>query len=279
MGPTWRYAFASVIGTSHLKTGQVCQDASDCRIYQTPDGQPILVAIAADGAGSAKFAETGSQLACDVLMKAAGAFLEAGGVVSKIDSALANEWLGVFQAAVECRATEAGASPRDFACTLLVAIVGSDSAAFWQIGDGCIIIRSSDEEEFCWVFWPDRGEYENVTFFATETSAADHLQFESVQRKIDCLSVLTDGLQRLALHYETTSAHGPFFRGLFLPLESVSGAGLSQELSRSLARFLESERVNSRTDDDKTLILASRGRAAMPVGAEPSVDSTYATSL
>jgi hypothetical protein len=245
-------------------------------MHKTQDGQCVLVATASDGAGSAKHAEIGSRLACEVIGKTAAEFLTAGGLVSKIDAALAKEWLALFQSAVELKAATLSASARDLACTLLVAIVGHDSAAFWQIGDGCIIIRSSDEEDFCWVFWPDRGEYENVTYFATEINAAEHLQFETVCRRIDYVSVLTDGLQRLALHYETTSAHAPFFRGLFPPLESAS-VGLSESLSRSLARFLESERVNSRTDDDKTLILASR--TELLDDSEGSANPTHATSV
>ena len=272
MNSSWRYALTSVIGTSHLKTGQGCQDASDCRTYRGANGHPVLVAIASDGAGSAKFAEAGSRLACETVMAAIGEFLETGGMVSKIDAALAAEWLGLLQCAIRVQCSEHGATARDFACTLLAAVVDVESAAFFQIGDGCIIVRGLDEDEFLWVFWPERGEYENVTFFATEPHAHEHLQFESVRSHVTELAVLTDGLQRLALHYESGTAHGPFFRGLFEAFGSVA-PGRSDDLSRSLAKFLGSERVNSRTDDDKTLILASR------TGPAPSANESDADTL
>lgn len=266
MNPGWRFALASVVGTSHLKTGLGCQDASECRVYRSQDGKPILFAVASDGAGSAKFADVGSRLACETLLEAVGEFFESGGEVSKISASLAAEWLTRFHNAIEAKSHEFVATPRDFACTLLVAVIGAATAVFWQIGDGCIVIRSAREEEYCWVFWPERGEYENVTYFATEENSAQHMQFDAVPGEIAELAVLTDGLQSLALHYESGAAHGPFFRGLFPALDS-STPGFSERLSRALAQFLASERVNARTDDDKTLILATR---TVPASTEAS---------
>ncbi|MGL4552961.1 MAG: PP2C family serine/threonine-protein phosphatase, partial [Gemmataceae bacterium] len=64
-----------------------------------------------------------------------------------------------------------------------------------------------------------------------------------------------DGLQGLALHYATRTAHGPFFAPLFRALRGAD----PEELGDPMRAFLESPRVNGRTDDDKTLILAARG--------------------
>jgi hypothetical protein len=44
---------------------------------------------------------------------------------------------------------------------------------------------------------------------------------------------------------------------MFAPLREAP-EGYSEELSLGLSRFLDSEKVNDRTEDDKTLILASR---------------------
>ena len=53
------------------------------------------------------------------------------------------------------------------------------------------------------------------------------------------------------------SLHSPFFAPLFAWLRPHA-EGYSRELSDSLAAFLNSEKVNARTDDDKTFILATR---------------------
>src|SRR6185437_11768117 len=78
MNSQWTYAYASVIGSSHLKTGAPCQDASVCRLLQSPDGSNVLVAVVSDGAGSAEKAEEGSLLACNLFIDEIAALFECG---------------------------------------------------------------------------------------------------------------------------------------------------------------------------------------------------------
>ena len=77
------------------------------------------------------------------------------------------------------------------------------------------------------------------------------------QGKVTDVALMTDGLESLALHYASKSVHEPFFHGMFQPLLDADGAKEINRLSTSLERFLSSERVGSRTDDDVSLILAT----------------------
>src|SRR5215510_6680198 len=67
MSQAWVWAAARVAGTSHLKQGLPCQDSFACRVWQSRDGPPVLVAALADGAGSAERADVGSALATSLL--------------------------------------------------------------------------------------------------------------------------------------------------------------------------------------------------------------------
>ena len=58
----WRVAHASVIGTSHEKTGLPCQDAGCCRMATDPEGRHVLLAVACDRAGSASRSLDGATL-------------------------------------------------------------------------------------------------------------------------------------------------------------------------------------------------------------------------
>jgi hypothetical protein len=145
-------------------------------------------------------------------------------------------------------------------------IVGESCAACLQVGDGVIVLADSEEHAYGHVFWPDRGEYANTTHFVTEDDAIEHLQFESVKRRVVEAALLTDGLQTIALNYQQRTAHEPFFKGLFAPLRTAE-EGCSRELSESLAAFLTSPRVNEKTDDDKTLVLASRTDSGLAIPA------------
>ena len=107
------------------------------------------------------------------------------------------------------------------------------------------------------MFWPQRGEYANTTHFLTDKDAAERLQIEPLVGKVTDVALMTDGLESLALHYASKSVHEPFFHGMFQPLLDADGAEEINRLSASLERFLSSERVGSRTDDDVSLILAT----------------------
>lgn len=253
----WRYALSSVAGTGHLRQSLPCQDATRCEIVAAPGGA-VLVAVVADGAGSAAHSDEGAQVACDRFVAAVQDLLAAGAGVRGVTRAFVVAWLAEFQADIAARAEAAGAVPRDYACTLLAAIVGDDTAAYCQIGDGAIVVATPDATgEYCWIFWPQQGEYENTTHFATDPAAANLIAVEVATRPVDEVALFSDGLQRLALHYEGRTAHAPFFRPMFVPVRAAA-AGHAATLSAQLATFLDSAPVNARTDDDKSLILATR---------------------
>jgi hypothetical protein len=255
----WLYAAASALGTSHEKLGSPCQDAHACDVLLSATGEPVLVAVVADGAGSASRSQEGARLACALVVDEVRALCDTGGSAGDFSRETVCDWLVRFQNEIGARASSEGLVPRDFACTLVAAVVGLDQAAFFQIGDGAMVV--SDGDDYAWVFWPDTGEYENLTFFATDPHACEHLHFDLCERSIEEIALFSDGLQRLALHYQTRTAHGPFFRSLLAAVRAAGGES-PETLSAKLTSYLASPAVNERTDDDKTLILATRRHLA-----------------
>jgi hypothetical protein len=254
VGVTWRFLNATARGTSHDRLGAPCQDDCLCDVVSC-GATSVLVAIASDGAGSAVRAEEGSGLVCETLLPAIEEWLGAGGSVEAIGREAAEQWIGGIRKAIEERSMAAELTPRDFACTLIAAIVDRDAAVFLQIGDGAIVVRTGGALEV--VFWPDGGEYANTTFFITDADWTQHLQFALHRVAFDEIALMTDGLQRLALRFEDRSAHAPFFEPMFDAL-SHAPPGFASELESALVAFLDSEAVNARTDDDKSLVLATR---------------------
>src|SRR5436190_15007856 len=180
---SWRYAAASTLGTSHAKLGTPCQDAHTCEIVLSTTGEPILVAVVADGAGSASRSQDGARLTCDFVANEVRAFCDAGGTVGDLTRETVNGWLERLQAEIAALAGAEDLSPRDFACTLVAAVLGEEHAAFLQLGDGAIVV--SDGDDYAWIFWPDQGEYENVTFFVTDPQSLDRLQVDLCERRIE----------------------------------------------------------------------------------------------
>lgn len=256
-GRGWRIAAASAIGTSHLKQGTICQDSHACRILEDGAGKAVAVLVVSDGAGSAPRADKGSDLACRTVVEAVEVFLAEGKRVGDIGLDVARSWIEMCQAAIAFQADEDGATARDYACTLLAAVVGDSAAAFLQIGDGAMVV-ADETGEWVWVHWPQRGDYANTTYFVTEDGAADQLAFDLVERRVDEVSVFSDGIEALVLHYATKTVHAPFFDRMFAPVRASEMEGLDRSLSAGLERYLATPLVCERTDDDKTLILATR---------------------
>jgi hypothetical protein len=247
----WKFLCESVEGTSHLQSAGGCQDSALVRLHPSQK-QEVLIVACADGAGSASHAAAGSKLACETIIQEAVAFFDADGRMDKIDAALIQSWLTKVHAALQAHAKELSISVRELASTFLLSIIGPASAAFAQIGDGAIIIL--EDGHYRPVFWPQNGDYPNTTFFITDPEFKDHLQLEFLPRAVDELAMFSDGMQMLALNYNARTAHDPFFVPLFKALRS----GNPDDLHSPMREFLNSKPVNDRTDDDKTLILATR---------------------
>jgi hypothetical protein len=256
----WKYVYRTVAGTSHVARGLPCQDNSLIRELTAADNEPVLVLVASDGAGSASRADAGSKLVCDSVCGLTDAYLKQNPSLSDITRELISSWLDdCVRRDLHKYASVENLSVREFACTLLTAFIGTKTSIFFQIGDGAIVV--ADGDEYRPVSWPQNGEYANSTYFVTDDNALDNLQFHKLDASpIDEISLFTDGLQNLALKFDTRKAHTPFFRPLFARLRNER-PGESELLTPLLQNFLNSPAVNERTDDDKTLLLATRRSA------------------
>lgn len=267
MDKAWCCAYAVVPGTAHSADNTPCQDSALCeKILSSGDGE-VVVGIACDGAGSAPRSDYGAGFISQFLLEQIQAFFEAHNLLQSLGRALLLEWLSLARTELEQQAFAEDLPLNAFACTLLVAVVGAECSIFAQIGDGAMVVSYCDEvDEYGWIFWPERGDYANVTNFVTQPDYAEHLRFDMDTRCIIEVAVFTDGLQHLALQYNTASAHTPLFRKLFGPLRTAPAAQ-APALSQALRTYLNSPQINERTDDDKTLILATRWGATQDVDA------------
>jgi hypothetical protein len=254
----WKYTYASVLGTSHKKSHSSCQDSSKCQVILDSNGDEILVAVVSDGAGSAELSDLGSSIACSLFVKEVSQYL-AEKCVKDFEASFFENWIEKFQEVISSHAKNFQVTVREFACTILAAVVGNDHAAFFQVGDGAIVILDPESENgvenYNWTFWPAKGEYENSTFFITDPKVNNNMQFDVLPKRVEEVSLFTDGIQHLSLHYQTKTVYNPFFKPMFQVLRKVEHG---EKLNSSLDQFLSSERINEKTDDDKTLLLASR---------------------
>lgn len=245
----WNVVGAAVRGAAHERFDLPCQDAQGYRVL--PNG--VLLAVVADGAGTARFSDQGAQVAVEETLRA----LEAG--LGENFPLGAEEWICLvhdsFRAARDSvleMAEKSGEVARDFACTLAGLVVTQGGLVAGQIGDGALVCQDNNGDLFP-ATQIQRGEYANETHFLVQEDALETAVIEYTDRPVCALALMSDGLIRLALKLPAQEPHAPFFLPLFHFIEAEEDETRAAD---QLARFLSSARVNERTDDDRALILA-----------------------
>ncbi len=252
----WRYASASAIGAAHLSQNTVCQDRLLCRAVETAEGE-VLIAAVADGAGSTSDGQRGAEIACEFFVSQVTAFLNSGNAaVSSLNIDFGKLWIAHCQTKIAAAANAEKKKIRDFASTFVGAVVGENGAAFYQIGDGAAIFSASGKpESYRFAIAPLESEYVNMTDFITDQTAVERLRYVFIAERLEDLILFSDGIFAVAVDYQTNQPHEPFLIPMIAPLRKGSAnAGLNQKLES----FLASPKLNEKTDDDKTIVLASR---------------------
>ena len=260
----WKAIACSAKGTSHEKLGSPCQDyAQFIRVNdfgEIVNNGDIIIGAVCDGAGSCKHSDIGSQLAVETALKYLQGWLKwlKKGGKDLSPAILEDDAHKVFAQVVEevkkqfeSQAQERHCSPKDLSCTLLVVVATPQWLAAMQIGDGFIVIRQPDSE-YQLLFQPIKGEYANETTFVTASNALEKMRVRVVTGEQQFIFASTDGLERIALEIKQESKpYPPVFDNFREAIKTRS----EDEEKISTEKWLQSEEVNERTDDDKTILL------------------------
>ncbi len=243
---------ASAAGASHIRRNTPCQDAF--RVLEHGDAFAIAVA---DGLGSAKRSQLGSQLAVDAAAARALQFADDDPTEAALEAMLA------ARTALEVAALYGSFALRDLGCTLLVVAGNAERIGIAHIGDGAVVGRArggsaglppSDEEWFV-LSPPGPSEYLNETDPLTAHDWERRVRTVCALDGIDGLALFTDGSQHAALRHDgmTLRAHG----GFFAPLFDFACSGVDDATaSAALEKLLSGRKLGEHSDDDKTLVLA-----------------------
>jgi hypothetical protein len=165
-------------------------------------------------------------------------------------------WVNEARDNVARAAAKRDLTTRDFAATLICVISDGSETLVAHVGDGAVVVQHRQGTAWNVISWPSHGEYASTTYFVTD-EPQPKLMLHRHSGGISALVAFTDGLERLALDFGMSQAHAPFFQGILAPVAGSEIAGRDYKLCAALARYLESDAVNARTDDDKTLLVAA----------------------
>ena len=248
----WKVAGASVIGASHVREGLECQDRLQWKLFED---EQVIVAVVADGAGSTEHGGIGAELACKTFIKELENFVEASDFsgFDSLTSEFGKLWVEHYQHLIVSRSIAKEIDVREYSSTFSAAIVTPQKAMFYQIGDGRILYSTGQEFHFG-IDIPE-SEYVNMTHFLTDEDAVDQMEFFETDEPIKDIVLFTDGIESIAIDFASGQPYEPFLLPMLAPLRNGSSNG---SLNEKLGEFLSSPAINEKTDDDKTLILASR---------------------
>jgi serine/threonine protein phosphatase PrpC len=239
----WKGIARTAIGSSHKITGMPCQDVAEWRT-----NGDIAFAALADGAGSARYAESGAKVAVSTALKILQDHVEKN--PDEIETIFTNFLEKIINELKEVAQLQK-CEIQDLACTLNVVVLAPDWIAMAQVGDGFIVYGC--EGEFIIPFKPDKGEYANETTFITSSNAT--IMEAKINKKIDFVCISSDGLYDVSTSKTDNIPYSPFFTPLVQFMKVTEDPEKDDEY---LTRFLHSERLARYTDDDKSIILITR---------------------
>jgi serine/threonine protein phosphatase PrpC len=254
----WKAILGNATGTSHLSAKKPYQDWGDLDfVYQ----EDAIIGVVADGAGSAARSEEGAQCAVESMIFYLQEHQEWKTLVDEQSTRHFFEQAvqHTFQR-IKSLADSKEYFIEDLNCTLLAFIATPRIIISMQVGDGLVIVRHGTSEKYQLIFQPDEGENYGETTFLTSKNLYNSLQtnYQEIEQPI-FIFLSTDGIQRIAAKYEVFESgkiewipFTPFLRNLEEHIESAVDL---YEAEKKLVDFLESEKVNNKTDDDKTILM------------------------
>ena len=276
----WIVAGGAVAGPSHRRDGRPCEDDFRVEVDRcapvagspaTPDD--FLIAVVADGAGSAARAAHGARCAVTAACAAVWRWRadHAQVPVAEIEEGTPHAWLTEARQAVEALAASDRLPLSELSATCLLLVADASGVLAIQVGDGGIALRAADGG---WspLTWPLRGEYGNETVFLT---SGDWREAAQVVRGGPCAAValFSDGFEVLALNYRERRVNASLLDPLADFLRGTAPAGASRDqLDAAMAGYLADPAFDEHAFDDRTLVLACLvpEPAAGPAAAAPA---------
>jgi|GEM_PF-663416 len=246
----WKAVLGKGIGTSHIKTNKPCQDYGHYEILDD-----VFIGAVSDGAGSARLSHIGSETAVKVAITELKQYewQQSQPLTQQKAKEIFSKVLEEVKSALNKKAQENNCLSKDLACTLLAVVATPKWLAAMQVGDGLIVVGSQGKDDYELLFKPDKGEYVNQTTFVTSSQALKKMQVNVRQNSHNFISISTDWNENIAVnHNKDWKPATKFFEVLKSWLQEMTEEKCKQELNN----FLNSKDVNSKTEDDKTLLLA-----------------------
>lgn len=239
---------ASCIGESHKGNNIPLQDAF--KVFSSAR-KKYVVAVVADGAGSAKHAEVGAERITEAFETELKKLCDAGLPVS-FDGFKETVFFAIQFARRSLVAD--GYVLNDCHATIVACLIFRDRCFTAHLGDGLqvVLVREPSGAIAACVSEPENGDAVNETFFFTEDSWHEHLRLTEIPKNILGCLLMSDGMEDFVWNSKTGLKFG--FCGPLIE-RAFDGNRVGKSLNEMLGSVVQDPRTNEFTADDKTLCL------------------------
>ena len=249
----WKAVTRSYPGTNHIRTGKLRQDYAAYEILS----KSLLIGAVADGAENASHSRIGVGLAVrNVLFYLRKAF-QSDVIYPPKTEAEALTWFGNLSDLIKADLKKFSDTNhvylRDLACTLLSFIVTPQHMVAMQIGEGCVVIRTHESQEYRLLFEPKQRSFNQQETFVTDPNARQEMHIKVLNEPVSFICAATKGMVSVALRSQEWSPYTSFFSSLERYMEGVLNPKLSPQY---LEAFLTSNKLSQCILEDRTLLLA-----------------------
>ena len=273
----WIFAFASVIGNSHIAENLPCQDY--CRVESF---EKFSIAVVCDGAGSCKNSQIGSEKASWFCIDRFEKLIRDNKwddseslPAQEVWHNLAKQTLYSVREDLENYGINEELEFKSLSSTLILTIILENGLLVSHIGDGRAGYCDSSND---WLssITPFHGEVANQTVFLTsdfwdEEIIDNYIESRVIADQVKAVCLMSDGCEKASFecnlfdsetetYYDPNKPYPLFFDGNIKILPTLYAQGKSvEEINEMWKEFLSNgnDRLKVETDD-KTLILGVR---------------------
>lgn len=242
------YYNLSLQGDSHKDKNIVCQDAS--LIKELPCGW--IIAVIADGVGSAKYSDVGSLLAVNNIVEYFNEHCPLEWDIAELKDTLLVAYEATLEKITEHAEVE-GESLSEYDTTLTIAVYNGDQVVYAHVGDGGIITLSKDGD-FALLTLPQKGEEFNVVSPLRNKKA---WVFGESNLDVCALAMFTDGIYDVVCPWILSQQEQKIYINYIRPFmdRNILKSDTMEDfevIKKEAENFLNSAQ-NSSITDDKTV--------------------------
>ena len=257
----------SLIGSSHVKLGSVCQDAN--KVIRLSNGW--IVAAVADGVGSAKHSDIASKMAVDTVAEICNIRIDKQSKLSELRNVILEAYREA-ERRIEDYADKKGDSITEYDTTLSMVVYDGENISYGHSGDGGIIGLSTDGE-YIKITNPQKAE-DNICVIPLRAGEKAWV-IGYCEKRLASILLATDGILDTFFPYllkgQAVELYVPLVR-FFMDNNCmhVNDKNLA-EIEKRRIDFLKSSEYNSVTDD-KTLLVVLKQNIVPALKEESDYD-------